>query len=258
MHVFVLKRGRLVAYLMIFCGAIIAAAMIFFFGGSILEAATGTKRYPINSVETTQKEVALTFDTVYGDADFSMVLGFLNRYNTKATFFVTKDFAMQYRGEVEAIVSAGHDLMSLSNRYASMADMNFTDIASGIADADETIRNISLKKPTMFRPPTGAVNNRIIEVADSLGYLTVMYNINAESYNDSTPEGLASKITSDIRDGSIIRFRIGVTADTYALSSVVEYLENNGYKILPLSQLLMKNDYEVDQNGVQRKTRIIT
>lgn len=258
MHVFVLKRGRLVAYLMIFCGAIIAAAMIFFFGGSILEAATGTKRYPINSVETTQKEVAITFDTVYSDAEMPLLFSFLNKYNTKATFFVTKDFAMQYRWDVETIVNSGHDLMNLSNRYASMAGLTFSEVVGELSSSEEVIRNISGKKPTMFRPPLGEYGNRMIEVADSLGYLTVRYSINSEAYRDNTPESLANKIIADIQNGSIIRMRVGMTADTYALPIIIEHLENNGYKILPLSQMLMKDDYEVDQNGIQHKTRITT
>ena len=258
MHVLVLKRGRLVAYLMIFCGAIIAAAMIFLFGGRILEAAVGTKRYPINSVETKQKEVALTFDTVYSDAEMPLLFSFLNKYNTKATFFVTKDFAMQYRWDVETIVKSGHDLMNLSNRYVGISGLSFSEIVGEINACEEVIRNILVMKPTMFRPPLGEYSNKMIEVADSLGYLTVRYSINSETYRDNTPEGLANKIIADIQNGSIIRMRVGMTADTYALPIIIEHLENNGYKMLPLSQMLMKDDYEVDQNGVQHKTRITT
>lgn len=253
MHVFLVRKGKLAAYIMLLCGIALAVLAVLYLGGGALEAITRPQYYPVRSVETTQKEVAVTFDTINTDWDISMVYGYLSRYNVKATFFVTGDFAAQYKQQIQIMVDSGYDVMNLSGSYRNLSNLSQSDFAGELSSSTDRIREISHLKPLAFRPPLGEISSKLIETAKSMGYITVGYKVNSESYKEMLPDRLADKMIGDITDGCIIRFRIGITTDTQALDLVLKYLTENNYKVVTLSEMLLRDNYEVDQTGLQKR-----
>ena len=68
------------------------------FGGALTVASVSTtqRTLPIYSVETSKKEVALTFDCAWGADDIGEIVNVLNENEISATFFVVGDWADKY------------------------------------------------------------------------------------------------------------------------------------------------------------------
>ena len=54
-------------------------------------------------------------------------------------------------------------------------------------------------------------------------------------------------------NGSIILFHNDAKYTPEALDSIIKGLKENGYEIVPLSDLIIKNDYHIDHEGRQIK-----
>ena len=55
---------------------------------------------PIYSVETDKKQIALTFDSAWGNEDLDTILKILDTYHIKASFFLTGKFVSKYPDDV--------------------------------------------------------------------------------------------------------------------------------------------------------------
>ena len=59
-----------------------------------------------------------------------------------------------------------------------------------------------------------------------------------------------------VKPGSIVLFHNGAKNTPAALPTVLQTLQAQGYKIVPVSQLIYKNNYTIDSAGVQIPTKI--
>ena len=57
---------------------------------------TQEEKLPIYCVDTQKKQIALTFDTAWGNEDIQQILRILKQENVKATFFFCGDWISKY------------------------------------------------------------------------------------------------------------------------------------------------------------------
>lgn len=63
------------------------------------------RELPIYSVETEAKRVALSFDATWGNEYMKQILDVLDKYDVKATFFLTGNWVGKYPEDVKQIAS---------------------------------------------------------------------------------------------------------------------------------------------------------
>lgn len=57
-------------------------------------------------------------------------------------------------------------------------------------------------------------------------------------------------MTSNVVPGSIILFHNAAEHTPEALADIIEYLLAEGYEIVPVSELLLTGDYDIDHTGM--------
>ena len=57
------------------------------------------------------------------------------------------------------------------------------------------------------------------------------------------------RVTTSVASGSIVLFHNAALHTPEALPDIIEYLLANGYRIVPVSELLLQGDYELDHTG---------
>ena len=62
-----------------------------------------------------------------------------------------------------------------------------------------------------------------------------------------------SRVTGNVVPGSIILFHNAAEHTPEALADIIEYLLSQGYEIVPVSELLLSGDYEIDHAGMMIK-----
>jgi peptidoglycan/xylan/chitin deacetylase (PgdA/CDA1 family) len=102
---------------------------------------------------------------------------------------------------------------------------------------EDSIENIISKKTNLFAPPYGEVNQRISEIAASIGYKTIMWSADTVDWQRPSPEIIEQRAVNKASDGGIILMH-PTKPSLQALSNIIDSLENKGYHFVTVSKLL--------------------
>ena len=81
------------------------------------------EKLPIYCVDTQKKQIALTFDTAWGNEDIPQILKILKQENVKATFFFCGDWISKYPADIKTIYEEGHDIASHGDHHKYMTKL---------------------------------------------------------------------------------------------------------------------------------------
>lgn len=238
---------------------VLSIIMIIGFGIKIIPQAisvstTGSKRdLPIYCVNTEEKKVALTFDTAYGDEDIQKILDILEKYNIKATFFMTGDWVNKFPKAVKAIAAAGHDLGNHSENHKQMSELSKEQCIDEIMSVHNTVKDLTGKDMFLFRPPYGDYNSTLMESTRQCGYYTIQWNIDSLDWKDYGVDSIINMVVANkhLNNGSIILLHNGAKFMPDALEPIIVSLQEQGYEIVPVSKMIYTGQYTVDQTGRQ-------
>ena len=70
-------------------------------------------------------------------------------------------------------------------------------------------------------------------------------------WKDYDADTICQRVTSKVQPGSIVLFHNAAENTPEALPGIIEGLIADGYKIVPVSQILLTGDYTIDNTGMQ-------
>ena len=216
------------------------------------QTVSATREIPIYNVEKEEKVISLTFDAAWGNEDTGTLIDILDRYDIKATFFVVGEWVDKYPDSVKALSDAGHEVMNHSDTHPDMVKLTADEMKQQIMSCNEKISAITGKSPTLFRAPYGSYNNQLIKTLDSLGMYCVQWNIDSLDWKDPSVDQLINNVVSRATPGSICLFHNAASNTPQALPTIIEKLLADGYTFVPVSQLIMTENYYIDHAGCQR------
>jgi len=240
-------RKRWVA---IACFALAVAAIFYVVTNPAVVGVAATKReLPIYSVQRDNKAVSLTFDAAWGNEDTQTLIDILAKYNVKATFFVVGAWAEKYPESVRALHEAGHEVMSHSNDHAHFTKLTADQIIADLTLANEKISAVTGVVPTLFRAPYGEYDDKVIKTVRSIGMQVIQWDVDSLDWKDLSAAEITKRVTNGVKPGSIVLFHNAALHTPEALPGIIEWLIQNGYSIVPVSQILLTGNYTVDHTG---------
>ena len=214
-------------------------------------AAASERKIPIYCVQRDQKYVSLTFDAAWGNEDTQTLIDILGRYGVKATFFVVGQWVDKYPESVLALHEAGHEVMNHSNTHPHMNSLSSQEIQSEVNACADKIEAVTGVRPALFRAPYGEYNNTVVSALDSLGMKTIQWDVDSLDWKDLSAGEISSRVLGKVRSGSIVLFHNAAKHTPEALAGIIESLLADGYKIVPVSELLLSGDYTINNEGRQ-------
>ncbi len=214
---------------------------------------TNKHKVPIYCVNTENKKVALSFDTIWGNEQTRALLACLKKYAVKATFFMTGEWMEHYPADVIAIYEDGHDLGNHSENYKHMTELSKEDCYDEIMSPHAKVLELTSYTMTLFRPPFGDYNNTVLEICEENNYHAVKWNIDSMDWKDYSAETLIEKVVNhpNLSNGSIILLNNDGKYTLQALPGIIKGLKAKGYEIVPVSQLIYTENYQLDNKGRQ-------
>ncbi len=211
------------------------------------------KELPIYSVEIEEKKVALSFDAAWGNEDTKQILDILKTYKIHATFFMTGGWIEKYPEDVKDIYEAGHDLANHSENHKNMSQLDNRECESELMEAHQKVKKLTGVDMELFRPPYGDYDNEVIKNATACGYYTIQWDVDSLDWKDYGVESIIQTVTEhkNLQNGSIILMHNGAKYTAEALPKVIEELQKKGYEIVPISELIYKENYHLDVTGRQ-------
>jgi polysaccharide deacetylase family sporulation protein PdaB len=214
-----------------------------------------SRELPIYCVDTSEKKVAISFDAAWG-ADYTEdLLKILNKYDVKTTFFLVGFWVDKYPEMVKRIDEEGHEIGNHSSKHPHMSQLSKEQIVTELTKTSDKIEAITSKKVVLFRPPFGDYNNRLIETSRELGIQVIQWDVDSLDYKDYGTDSIVKKVLSKVKSGSIVLFHNNATYTKDALPIVLENLQKEGYKVVPVSELIYKDNYYIDHTGMQKLLR---
>lgn len=248
MKILLLKRKRFT----ILAGILVALGMFYAVNYPAVAGASGTARQlPIYSVQRDQKLVSLTFDAAWGNEDTQKLIDILGKYSVKATFFVVGDWVEKYPESVKALHDAGHEVMNHSDTHAHMTKLSRDQILADVEACNDKIEEVTGVRPTLFRPPYGEYDDKVIAAIRSLEMEPIQWDVDSLDWKELSADEITRRVTGKVQSGSIILFHNAALHTPEALPGIIEKLIQDGYQMVPVSELIIHGDYTIDHTGRQ-------
>ena len=200
----------------------------------------------ITSGDWIQPYVALTFDVcqdpLYPAGYDASIVEVLRRYDVPSTFFMGGDWMRTHPDETRQLAS--HPNFELGNHSWSHADfttLTAEEMAQELEMTEDMLFQLTGKRSRLFRPPSGGVNDLSLQVTAEHGLYTILWDsVSGDPDPTFDSATILAEIQRTVRKGSIIIMHANGrgwhTAE--ALPFVIEYLQNKGFILVTVSQLI--------------------
>lgn len=122
------------------------------------------------------RQVALTFDDGPRDAETAAVLDILQRAQVPATFFVNSYRVERWPALTRRAAAEGHSVQNHTADHAWLTKLKNPAVHDQLVRCSDVVQGVTGVRPTAFRPPFGATNARVDDVAAQAGLGKVMWN----------------------------------------------------------------------------------
>ncbi len=213
----------------------------------------GDRKLPIYSVKTEEKVIALSFDAAWGNEDTREILDILERHDVKVTFFMTGGWVESYPEDVKRIYEAGHELGNHSENHLYMSQLSLEEIEEEIMLVHNRVKEITGYEMCVFRPPYGDYDNDVITGVENCGYYAIQWNVDSLDWKDYGVDSIIQTVTchENLGCGSIILCHNGAKYTADALEEMIITLKEQGYSFVKMSDLIYKENYQMDVTGRQ-------
>lgn len=211
------------------------------------------RKVPIYCVQTEEKRIAISFDAAWGADRTDEILAILEEYEIKTTFFLVSFWVEKYPEVAARIIAAGHEIGNHSATHPHMSSLSAEQIKFELQSTHELIKATTGHEANLFRPPFGEYNNLVLDTVESLGYHTIQWSIDSLDWKPTTATDIAQRVTSKIAPGAIVLFHNNADHTPAALRPILDYCRQEGYEVVPISELLLQGDFYIDKsNGMMR------
>lgn len=213
----------------------------------------GGKELPIYCVDTTEKKAALSFDAAWGADDFDRIMEILDKHKVHVTFFMTGGWVESYPDCVKKLVEKGHDLGNHSEHHYDMTTISKDEMKSELMTVHKKVKELTGYEMFLFRPPYGAYDNNVIKLAYDCNYYPIQWSVDSLDWKDYGVQSIIDTVCNHkaLEPGAIILCHNGAKYTADALDTMLTNLEEQGYQVVPISELIIRDNYHMDVTGKQ-------
>ena len=191
--------------------------------------------YKKAQAEKNKKVVALTFDDGPDGNTTPQALDILAKYKIKATFFVQGKNIAGNEAILKRMQSKGHEVGNHSWNHPVLTQLSLEDAKKQITDTESAITSVLGKSSKLMRPPYGAISD---DIRNSLDLSFIMWDVDSLDWKSKNEAAILTEIQHQTSDGAIILMHDIHQPSVNSLPKVIEYLQEQGYSFVTVSELL--------------------
>jgi peptidoglycan-N-acetylmuramic acid deacetylase len=237
---------------------------------SFLISRPDLKRLDYSVLPGNRKWIALTFDAGSNDGALDSIIAILNRYDIRATAFLTGMFIIHFPDKVKKLVRSGrfdfgnhsfsHPHLTTyaeNHRHETLSQMTFPILKKELIQTDSLFYRISgFHLSKIWRAPYGEYNTEILHWAGLLGYVHIGWTPGFDTFDwvkDTsssiyyTPDALWEK-WKDRFEKNPLRFRGAIVLMHLGnerikpiypfLHQFIPFMQKKGYTFVTIPQIL--------------------
>lgn len=186
-----------------------------------------------SAIDPDKPMIALTFDD--GPSKYTAdILDALEEYGGHATFFVVGNRVSSFSNTVKRAYEMGCEIGNHSWNHPALSSISVSAMKSQLSRTDDAIEEVIGVKPTLLRPPYGAVDSDVKRYA---GKPLIHWSIDTRDWATQSSSRTISSVLNNVQDGSIILMHDIYSATRNAAVSLIPTLVERGYQLVTVSEL---------------------
>lgn len=184
--------------------------------------------------------MALTFDGGASSVPTPAILRALREAGVRATMFMTADFIDQNPELVVQMARDGHEFGNHSATHPDMTGLSEPAIISQLDRVEQSLHALTGKSTRpWFRPPFGAQDSRLVQIAAGQGYNTVLWTADSADWREDVSAGTVERrLLNYAAPGAILIEHLGSPQSAQVLPEVLRLLKERGMTFGTLSEVL--------------------
>ena len=175
---------------------------------------------------------------VYSGTEYLVeMLDIFTQNEIKTTFFVGGCWAEKNSDIIQRIIGDGHELGNHGYFHKDHKVINEVRNREEILACHNLIKSISGYQMKLFAPPSGSFGDACLNVAQKLGYTTIMWSRDTIDWRDQDGELITKRAVDKTVGGDLILMH-PTKATVSVLSAIIEKLKNKGLDVCTVSQVL--------------------
>ncbi len=183
------------------------------------------------------KCIALTFDDGPGKRTPAL-LDVLRKEKAKATFFLMGKHVEQFPDIARKVAAEGHAVGNHTYGHPSLTSSSDHEILDELRLAQTVIEDATGRRVTMFRPPYGHTDERVLRLAGEQGLAQVMWTGTTLDWKVRDAERIRAAVLRLARRDAVILMHDVVPQTVKAMPAIVRALKKRGYHLVTVPTLL--------------------
>ena len=148
--------------------------------------------------------------------------------------------------------------MKQGKKYGSHSDshphvnkLSYEKNIGEIELSNDKLEKIIGKRTNLYRAPYGEYNNTVIQSAQDKGYFTIQWSLDTLDYKGLTGDEMWNRLNGKLKSGYIILMHNGTKHTADSLDMLIKNIKKEGYEIVPVGELIYKDNYKINSAGTQ-------
>ena len=146
---------------------------------------------------------------------------------------------------------AGHEVVNYLNTHAHFSKLTADQIIADINGCNDKVEAVTGVRPILFRPPYGEYDDHVVKTLTGMGMYTIQWDVDSLDWKDLASAEITSRVTDKVKSGSIVLFHNAALHTPEALPGIIEWLVQNGYSPVKVSELIYRENFSIDHTGKQ-------
>lgn len=201
---------------------------------------------PERILDPNKPMIALTFDDGPGPYT-DKLLDILEKYDARATFFLTGTQVNKYPDEILRMYKMGCEIGNHTEQHKDLARLKKKAIKSQVSTTNKKIKKITGKDVGLVRPPYGSVNKL---VKDSVKEPLIHWSIDSNDWKKKDAKKITKYIKNHAKDGDIVLLHDIHKFTVKSMETVIPYLVKQGYQLVTVSEMAEMRDVKLKAGKV--------
>ena len=229
-----------------------ALSAVYASGVRSAEVVARRRELPIYCVDRADQRIAISFDAAWGGEKTRKILDILDENGIQTTFFLVDIWTQRFPELVQEISARGHEIGNHSATHPQMSKLNRDQIQRELKVMSDNVQALTGTRPTLFRPPYGDYDNDVVLTARAEGYEVIQWSVDSLDWKNRGVQELIDRATRNVKSGDIILFHNDSKYILDALPAILKSYREQGFTVVPISQLLLTGETTIDAQGRQR------
>ena len=187
-------------------------------------------------LDLTKPMVALTYDDGPSNSATTRILNTLEKYNSRATFFVVGSRVGSYKSQIERAYKLNCEIGNHTYNHKTLTSLSASGVLGELNQTSSKVESVIGERPVIMRPPGGSFNNSTVK--NNVGAPIIMWSVDTRDWESRNASKIVSNIKNNVRDGSIVLMHDLYDSTASATETIVPWLIKNGYQIVTVTELM--------------------